>query len=557
VRSNLYLFLQCTIILILKIITGEHIKIPDKSISNEVRNGKNHHHIRRTAKKIEEQRIFWKNRREKNGVLVRGIPIEQNDQSSGIMVFHCNFYNDGNGDIGNVIDVALQVMNHYPYGYIKPYFVLTAHNITQENKTPEQLIEDTANFFEKEATHAFKNYPVDIKDQVFYFISNPNNMDKISNPSNMDKTYHEEAFDLLISENKLLQKIYASADAVFNIATPFPELPETVKLKTNAQIIIITEHNASSQSTLFSSIPEEHCYVTGITNNRSGLMVENLACNLDLSVKALQEIEDKIYIEKIGLTYPVSNDEARKFLSNTLVVPVYIGEDQKNILASCLYLVSRSPLGKSFDKIIFHINKRAWDESVFEKNFHALIQNEESSLSFSLPKIELIIGHYFEEKKDLQRLYQLSSGRGVAICSSDKVFELAISCDLLPLYPPVRWKQSIYNDLCDLLKESGNLYELYLSYESKKPYDQHIASLLTTDALQYWRNHIRPDLLQNSFYNVLHTKILNPYKKIQDHVSAGNLSLFAEEVKKSEETSKDKNNPDSHSVITIEKNKHI
>lgn len=482
-------------------------------------------------------------RREKNGIFQRGTPIPKKEESPYLFVFQCNAYSDGNGDIGNLIDVATQIIDHYGIDHVIPVFVITASSAGQKNKiTTQQLVQEALEYFKKEAGYAFQKYA----NPIFHSFT-------FSPEHKCNYTIEDENFNTLIQTTEL-KNIYPVADAVFNIATPFPSLPRSIKLKQGAQIINITEHNFASSKWDNSSNVEEHHYVTGIKDNNSGLMVKENSCDLNGSVKALQAIQDKRYIEKLGLIYPVPFDEARSFLEQTLVVPVYLGDSQQQDLAPLIHLVSQSPLGQDFKKIIFHVNKRAYDEDIY-KEANAQLQTGPS------PEVVLIVGHYFDDPEDFQRIYQLSSNRGVAICSSDKVLEKAISCSLFPLYPPVRWKVGVYADFVDFVKEdpehsklfeflgktssvqdvdgqipnnildlssnfqaakkcmSGNIQDLYNieqpDYNGKKMLktlseDSTISSSLTSEVIQRWKENKRPILLKNSFYTVLQNQVLTP-----------------------------------------------
>jgi hypothetical protein len=457
-----------------------------------------------------------------------------------IIIFHCNSYDDGNGDIGNLIDVVTQVINHFGPQNVTPYFVITAHlagggsdvrmwfqydeNLSHNemcakarekarNATlvqAEEALKEAVQRFKEEAVFAFKNFDIDLEKQTYQFVSQTH--------SAFCETEKHPEFDRFIEDSKELQEIYASADVIYNIATPFPALPHHLPLKKEVQLITITEHCAASYHEEQSKVSHPFHYVTGIGKPYSGLMVSDLSCELSGSLKALQEITDIDYIKKLGLSYPVSDAEGKQFLTSTLIVPVYLGVNQRDDLAPIFHLVSQSPFAKQFEKIIFHVNKRAYNERVFNEADKQLVKDPHT------PHVQLIVGHYFQDPNDFRRVYQLSSGRGVAICSSDKVLELAISCGLLPLYPPIKWKQQVHADLIHFVGKDSNhgvlltflgltagLYgfghqDMLEKLKNKDP----IFHSLTDEAIQVWKEKKRPILLKNSFYYVLQKQISSP-----------------------------------------------
>jgi hypothetical protein len=239
---------------------------------------------------------------------------------------------------------------------------------------------------------------------------------------------------------------------------------------------------------------------------------------------------------------PLTDEAASHFIKSTLVVPVYLGEDQKSDLAPLVHLVSQSSLARKFQKIIFHVNKRVYDEELYNEMNATLSKKPET------PLIQLIVGHYFENPNDFVNVFQLSSGRGVAIVSSDKVLELAISCDLLPLYPPVACKRPMHRSLHELVHDDHGLNKLYTflgktSALKKNKMSEHqtmiqdmqnddsIADSLTSNTVYIWSETKRPQLLEMSFYNVLHNEILDHKPPFELELKSKNaLKLFQKEI---------------------------
>lgn len=448
----------------------------------------------------EEQLKALVEQRTSNGISATNIgqPIRMNEPAC--LVLHCNLFNDGYGDIGNAIDVTRHILEYSkPRSDINFYFVLTA---TMRLRPKENVLTELklTEFFITEITNLFKKYPgtsFEVNRNIFIFQRH----EYINFDGLIDSDYN---FNLLINNNAHLKKVYELADAIINIATPFPALPESIQLKPDTQIINITEHNAVSLWFETSSLPEVHHYVTGVRTDTSGLMIEDLSCDQKQSANVLTAITDKEYIRKLGLTYPVSTIEAIKFLEQTLVVPVYLGEMQQANLASLIYLMAQSPLGSNFSKIIFHINQRSYNPALYKEKFDELERNHGACRG----TIELIIGHFFKEDEDLRRLYQLSSGVGVAIISSDKVLELAISCGLMPIYPPVPWKTSVFKDLCELGKENQDYSALHEFLKHIDTIEFTNSSFINTNLIDYWAKVHRPELLDKSFYGILQSKIL-------------------------------------------------
>lgn len=433
------------------------------------------------------------------------------------VIFQCNSYTDGYGDIGNLIDVAREVINHIGEDNITPYFVITAEIMLskeQIEKLPVSLeeyndknalpaLEDAVKRFKQDSKYVFK---LDSDSQIYSF----------THPQY--KTSKYQSLDEFIEDNQSLKKIYANADIIFTIATPFPKLNAKEKsLNKNVEIFNITEHCNASHSGPSNSYPHLNHYVTGISKDDSGLMVSNKECD---PIQALKSMTDISYLEKLGLKTPLSDNDASRFIRDTLVVPVYLGESQKQDLAPLIHFVSQSPLASKFHKIIFHVNKRVYDEKMFNEMNAALDKKP------GTPDIQLIIGHYFENPDDFQRVFQLGSGRGIAIVSSDKVLELAISCDLLPLYPPVDWKRPVHRSLHEFVDDDSDLNKLFIflgktSALKKNKDSEHqtmmlaiqddesVTECLSMNTIYAWREGKRPLLLENSFYNVLHNEILN------------------------------------------------
>jgi hypothetical protein len=427
-----------------------------------------------------------------------------------IAIFQCNSYTDGEGEIGNLIDVATQVINHYGVDNIIPYFVITVKLMDEPDENEKYEVAEKAL---AEAILRFKKgislkFQIDLDKQLYDFF-----------PPKYSMCNLHPDFSDYINDDENLKAIYAQADFIFNIATLFPKFSDKVKLKKNVKFISITEHAAASYN--FDkypnrSLPAANYYVTGIHNECSGLMVQDLSCDLHASVRALQDITDHRYINSLGLDWPVSDEAAYKYIQNTLVVPVYLGVSQQDDLAPLVHFVARSPLASQFSKVVFHINKRAYNKEKFDAVFDKFILDE------SMPDIHLMIGHYLENPDDYRRIYQLSSGRGIAIISSDKALELTISCDLLPMYPPVEWKTEIYDEMLDFIKDNDVLSQLHgfsrLTSGLERNcsngmlealYSQPYCSLLTNEAVTSWHESKRPLLLQNSFYHKLHNEILN------------------------------------------------
>lgn len=450
--------------------------------------------------------------------------------SAKIIIFQCNSFNDGDGDIGNLIDVANQVMQHFGAKNVIPYFVITAElafdsqlmdNMTDkevsefaeqfENESNEKslsVLQAAVNRFKQESKYIFD---VDVDKQVF----------ALNHPQYDSSECH--SLDEYLEKNVTLRNIYASADIIFTIATPFPELRNKEKFtKKNVEYFTITEHCNTSLAGPAWSYAHFHHYVTGISKYDSGLMVSDMAKD---PVAALQAITDQAWLEKIGLTMPVSDKDAAKFIKTTLVVPVYLSENQKHDLAPLIHLVSQSPLARKYQKMIFHVNKRAYDAELYKTMDVTLTKRPDT------PKIELIVGHYFENPNDFKSLFQLASSRGVAIVSSDKVLELAISCDVMPLYPPVSWKRLMHRNLHDLVHDNPDLSKLMVflgktSGLKKTKFSEHkmlhalqqddsVAECLTMQSLIAWQEKMRPVLLQGSFYKILHEEILDHHPSLE------------------------------------------
>lgn len=464
------------------------------------------------AEKMARQEILVNDivkNRVKSGILANnlGKPIKLQEHSS--LVFHCNIFSDGIGDQGNVIDVARHIIEYTQNDTIHFYFVVTATQAGLSNDDPfdtcySHFLAEISNLFSK-----YQDISFSPEENIYSF-----RIDHMPSEHMRGLNAKSSSYNALINNNPKLRKIYANAEAIFNIATPFPALPKSIQLKPSTQIINITEHNASAQWFANHSIPEAHHYVTGFGKGKSGLMIEDLSCDLDESVKALQSIE-KEYISKLGLSFPVSTKEAAQFLKNTLVVPVYLGVMQQTILAQLVYMVSQSPLASGYGNIVFHINQRAYNSEIFNKQFKEL----ENTYGPSPGKIQLIVGHFFKDEVDFRRLYQLSSGAGVAIISSDKVLELAISNGLFPIYPPVPWKEDVYKDLCKLVQDDVDCTRLFShlgSIENKQL--SGLASLVNSELLNNWAKMVRPELLKNSFYGILQARILGQNSLVEKKI---------------------------------------
>lgn len=458
--------------------------------------------------------------RVKSGILANnlGKPIKLQEHSS--LVFHCNMFSDGIGDQGNVIDVARHIIEYTQNDAIRFYFVVTA---TQAGSSNDDPFDKCYSHFLAEVSNLFSKYPnMSFSPEENIYSFRMYNMSRGMRGLNAKSS----CYGALINNNPKLKKIYANADAIFNIATPFPALPKSIQLKPSAQIINITEHNARCSSWFTCcSIPEAHHYVTGFGNGKSGLMIEELSSDLDNSVKALQSIE-KEYITKLSLSFPVSTKDAAQFLKSTLVVPVYLGVMQHTILAQLIYMVSQSPLASEYGNVVFHINQRAYNSEIFNKQFKEL----ENTYGPSPGKIQLIVGHFFKDEADFRRLYQLSSGAGLAIISSDKVLELAISNGLFPIYPPVPWKKDVYKDLCKLVEDDVDCTRLFSHLFSQDDEDcayldsieneqlLNMASLVNSELLNNWAKTVRPELLKNSFYGILQARILGQNSLIEKKI---------------------------------------
>lgn len=500
-----------------------------------------------------------------------------------IYVFQCNSFEDGNGDIGNLVEVSQKIIESLGSENITPYFVITSHlmnddlrhylpdrswkpdpadpdkniwDVAAENmlNASQKSVEQAVIRFKEEAGFAFKHFKgIDIDKQTFSFVSTNHGIHYDNT------TWEHPQFRQLLEDSKSLRHIYTSADAIYTIATPFPQLPRTLNTREDVQRIAITEHYAKSYDPeaiqLHTSHPPNH-YVTGIGESFSGLMVSDLSCDQEGSIQALQAITDKKYIEELGLKYPVSHKEAKAFLHSTCIVPVYLGETQQKDLPVILHMISQSPFAKDFEKIVFHVNKRAYDETTFQK-IHAELDS-----SMSMPS-KLIVGHYFADPDDFKRIYQLSSGRGIAVCSSDKVLELAISCNLLPLYPPVLWKKQVNSGLITLAGQAshwGSLLDFLRNTSAVNPRtsvmleafkrNPVISNHLSVDTLVNWEEQ-RKLLLDNSFFKVLEGEILKHDKEsLQSDTTANpsSIGLFSQTT--SENTQKVDKKPDDSPLLT-------
>jgi len=393
-----------------------------------------------------------------------------------VVIFQCDGREVAYRDIGRLIDVAREVICHFGADNIIPYFIISA---TQDS-LKEVIIR-----FKTESKYAFS---MDVDKQVYS------------------------------QDNPALKQIYPKADIIFTFSTPLPEsISKENDLNKQVEIVNITGHCNASLSGPAWSYPHLHHYVTGISKYDSGLMVRDKTID---PVKALQSITDISYIEALGLKTPVSDQAANQFIKNTLVVPVYLDESQQRDLAPLIHLVSQSPLARKFNPIIFHVNQRAYDAATYTE-MDALLQKRPDT-----PSVQLIVGHYFENLKDFQRIFQLSSGKGIAIVSSDKTLELAISCDLMPLYSPVMSKRHMHRSLHDFVEDIPDLNKLQLflgktvALKKKKTtehqtmmqallQDDSICDCLNKHAITVWKETKRPVLLATSFNHVLHNEILD------------------------------------------------
>lgn len=434
-----------------------------------------------------------------------GVVVNFTDKK--IVIFQCNISNI-DSDIGHCIDVAKEVITHFGTDNILPYFVVTAES---------SHLQEAINRFKDKSQYAFT---IDFDKQL--------------------QTFTNHSLMECLEQNIPLKDIYAAANIIFTIARPFPELTAKEKfLHKNVEIFNITEHCNTSLLGPAWSYPHFHHYVTGISKYDSGLMVRDLASD---PVKALQSISDTTYLEKLGVTLPLTDEVALQFIKNNLVIPVYMDESQKHDLAPLMHLVSQSPLARKFLKIIFHVNQSAYDETLFNE-MNAMLNKRPDT-----PKIQLLVGHHFKHPDDLQRVFQLSSGQGVAIVSSDKGLELAISSDLLPLYLPLAWKRPMHRSLHELVQDLPDLNNLqaFLSKTTalKKMKttehqtmiqamqdDDSVSQSLNTNAVLDWRELKRPLLLEKSFYNILHNQILDHQPAYDLEQKARNALMIFQEDK--------------------------
>lgn len=406
-------------------------------------------------------------------------PETEQKTEKKILIFHVNEYPDGLGDMGNLIDFSQKMLELLGKENVIPYFVITS----MDN--------------EKAVARLKSSMPSVDSNHVFTFEKNAQEV-------------NAENFSKLVNSSDKLKEAYANADGVYFIATPF-EVSEQIKsfLKPGIEPTTVTEHIASSYGDWKKrkSLPPYH-YVTGIGEGYSGMMVTDLSSkSLSSSAEILLSISDKTYLSKLGLK-ELSQNEALDFLENTLVVPVYLGVSQVDKLRPLLSLILHSPLAKKYKKVVFHVSKSAYSKEHFNFNSNEILLEGEN-----LPKFEMIIGHYFEDPSDCEKIYQLAPNGGVAVCSGDKSLELTVSSGLMPLYVAPMWKNGMSKLLINLFGLESPPHAKLLefcascgSYPTGSDVED-ASCLLIQVVYDAWKTMIRPKLLENSFYHVMEKEI--------------------------------------------------
>jgi hypothetical protein len=448
--------------------------------------------------------------------------IENESSNKKTLIFHVNHYTDGNGDLGNMIEISTEIIQRLKtldIAEVEPYFVITSKGNLKE--LSERLI---------------SSVPFEINQENIYLMEHK---EVLALTVDYDD---RNIFSQFINNNPHLKATYEKADGVYAIATPFPHFKQTLEakalLKKDVFPIEITEHYAPSYNKVINnaaiSNPPDY-FVTGITRKQSGLMVSDKEIN---PVTALLSIEDEKYLKRLGIDKSKLNIEtAQDFLNNTLIIPVYFSLEQCKLLPLWIYLITHSDLAKNYKKIIFHTNKIAYNENDFketEENFKTWDVLLKKSHKYHYTDYELISDHYFANPEDLTRLFQMYSGKGVAIIAGDKTIELAISTGLLPIYLAPHWKGYAMEKLVEFVFE--NLELRYLSMfasisnsadlanfikiqcikerpllkygEDNYLMPSSIFSFICSKTIETWNETYRVELLKNTFWNTLDTQII-------------------------------------------------
>lgn len=411
-----------------------------------------------------------------------------------IVVFNLNQYPDGMGDIGNYIEVS-SYMIEKAGSKIIPHFVIAGWGYQAALKKFKQSME---------------RYLIP-KEQIYVY-SPPADWD----PREGDQLYDGDAFVAYVKSNINLKKAYNEASIIFNISTPFfHNYPFwTQLLKKSTPQINITEHGASSYSAIYRYTPQPYRLITGLEKDQLGLMLKEQSND---PVQALLSITDQKYLKKLGLPNNFTEADAKHFLQENLVVPIYLRDSQCNVLPQLLWVLKRSTLCQNYKKVILHISRfyeRGFNQynelfiNALESNGLEPISSEEDAKFITIKEYNLDIENY-------NRIYQLSSGHGVAFIAGDKSLEQAIQAGLLPIYVAPGFKHKTQEALIELVGANSELGKLF-AFTIQEPSKINLSTLtgnypdITPTMVNTWLPYKTKLVHEKSFWSVFDHHIITP-----------------------------------------------
>lgn len=392
-----------------------------------------------------------------------------------LFIFHVNHFSDGNGDLGNLIDINnyfIKKLNQLGAPKIRCIYIIGYdYSVLKPVKADEILsLEKLKKRLQEEALQV-------IPDEDIYFLTNGTELDN------------------LIQE-KNLTPFYQNADQIYEIATTFggedAKLKQILNKKYHDKCITITEHYASSFSMSDTVSKPPFHYATGVGKGYTGYRTHQIKNDLTAAQMLIQFDGD--YLAKLGLQKTtLTESEAQKFLEENLIIPVYLAPRQEKYFKKIQEYILNSPLGKSYKKVYFHVNKPQ-------------LLNDTS------------IHYFFKDKKQLTFLYLLYSGISVAVVAGDNMLELALSCGLLPLYLPPSWKRTgrgnFYSLCCDKnspLEISNIVYDFASNISQEKSFFGY--KNLTKENIMEWKQVCLPGILSESFEAILDKIIFSVFFK--------------------------------------------
>ncbi|KPJ67166.1 MAG: hypothetical protein AMJ43_05800 [Coxiella sp. DG_40] len=334
--------------------------------------------------------------------------------SSKVFVLHVDHRPDGNGDVRHAFDISVELINLFPQAEIH---LVIAHKGKMDWSLINTELEEPYN--KQVIGHFFQ-----IDQYQFECNGKLHDHYKLSDC--------KVGFKRFVSEDISLNNAYTAAKIVFIISTPFPQEFFKKYITPETRIITITEHCATSFLNDDEIGLTGENYVLGIDKIHSGkgLLIKDTRQE---PMQALLSITDQRFLQKLGFSqYPLTPENAKQYLEDHLIVPIYYQYGFDYILRPLIYALSHSPLAVD-KKMVFVINRNnpdltEWNRFKSELPLKVIttISNfplENTASDDESASISIIAGYWFEKSGDFKNLCNLAFWM---ICSGDKTLEVAV-----------------------------------------------------------------------------------------------------------------------------------